>query len=1089
MALAALLLVLQVAPPAPAIAVDPAIASVVTRFYETQEKEDIESYLALWSPSAASPQRRAQVQYVFDQGDDVFADIVISRVSMKGDVARLRVNARRTRTVPRPSGGQPIVMTSPMSVAITLERVGGEWKLLSEGPAADHVAEVLLDASSEADRETALAAEPDIPGEQILSALARIAGAAAVRQDYPRAERVYGTFVFVARRGGFKKDEGEGLQNIGNALYFQRKYPEALTAYEQRLTLERDRQDDAGVAAALAGIGTIRYSYAEYTEALARYQEALALHEKTDDVAGIAFVSLSIGNIGFLQGDFPAAIAAYRRALDLNRTMFNADGESRALEGLGRVYSAQGDYAGALGAFEAVRTDKRLATARGRLAPVAQNIAEVHFRLGNLDAARASYEESRGHFEAISDLPNVGRVLQGLALTELFAARFPIAEDLYKRSGTICAKAEDNDCAARAVAGLGFAQMAQDRFWEAAASYRQAIDAFKNLNLREEMARSEIGLSEALAGAADYAGAISAATDARREAVGIENDDVLWRALTAEARAVRRLGDRPRALGVARAASLALDRLEAAALDRPASSLPADATRAFSTFAILQAESGDVAGAFATAERLRSTQLRASLATNERDIAPGMTPEEREEERRLATLVATFNARIARQKGLPKPDPDRLASLRQSLADATVERRAWMQRLFERLPDLARWRGLAPPLPPELAPLLQPGSLLLSFILDDEDLLVLAAAPPPPVESPVESDDKKAPASPSVEAHVVPLKRRQIAELTAVMQQPAALADPAAWKRTASELVALLPPALVARLDAASEVMIVPHEVLWRVPFQALPSRDGYLGDHATVVLAGSVAMLRRAADREPVTGGALLMVGAPQLGQPRVDRMKLVAPAWTLRTSDEGQNEIDAGSGAVADGKEVLVGAAATERALREALPRASRIHVAAPFRINAASPLFSSIVLAEPAPNAEPAQVPAAPEVRSAGATPASTDDGALELREVMNLSVTARVGVLSDGAATSMRDSAPATSVVEWGWLAAGVPSLVLPRWSLPPPARDRLMTEFHKRLQAGEAPASALAAAQRLLRSTPETAAPIHCAGWMLVGAGR
>jgi len=1084
-ALAALLLVLQVAPPAPATAVDPAIAAVVTRFYETQEKEDIESYLALWSSSAASPQRRAQVQYVFEQGDDVFADIVIAQASIKGEVARLRVNGRRTRTVPRPSGGAPLVMTSPMSVAITLERIGGEWKLLSEGPAADHVAEVLLDAPSDAERETVLAAESDIPGQQVLSALARIAGAAAVRQDYPRAQSVYGTFVFVARRGGFKKEEGEGLQNIANALYFQRKYPEALTAYEQRLTLERERQDDGGIAAALAGIGTIKYSYAEYTEALARYQEALALHEKTDDVAGIAFVSLSIGNIGFLQGDFPAAIAAYRRALDLNKTMFNADGESRALEGLGRVYSAQGDYAGALGAFEAVRTDKRLATARGRLAPVAQNIAEVHFRLGNLDAARASFEESRGHFEAISDLPNVGRVLQGLALTELVAARFPIAEDLYKRSSAICAKAEDNDCAARAVAGLGFAQMAQDRFWEAATSYRQAIDAFKNLELREEMARSEIGLSEALAGAADYAGAISAAADARREAVGIENDDVLWRALTAEARAVRRLGDRPRALGVARAASLTLDRLEAAALDRPASSLPADATRAFSTFAILQAESGDVAGAFATAERLHSTQLRASLAINERDIAPGMTPEEREEERRLATLVATFNARITRERKLPKPDPERLASLRQSLADATIERRAWMQRLFERLPDLARWRGLAPPTPPDLAPLLQPGSLLLSFVLDDEDLLVLKAAPPPAAES----DDRNAPASPALEAHVVSLKRRQIAELTAAMQQPAALADPAAWKRKASELVALLPPALVARLDSASQVMIVPHEVLWRVPFQALPSGDGYLGDHATIVLAGSVAMLRRAADREPVTGGALVMVGAPQLGQPRVDRMKLVAPAWTLRTSDEGQNEIDAGSGGVTDSKEVLIGAAATERALREALPRASRIHIAAPFRINAASPLFSSIVLTEPAPAAAPPQEPAAPAVPPAGATTASTDDGALELREVMNLSVPARVGVLSDGAATSMRDSAPATSVVEWGWLAAGVPSLVLPRWSVPPPARDRLMTEFHRRLQAGEAPASALSEAQRLLRSTPETAAPIHWAGWMLVGAGR
>ena len=137
-----------------------------------------------------------------------------------------------------------------------------EWRLLSEGPAADHVAETLLEASSDAEQEAVLAAESELAGQPLLSALARIAGAAAVRQDYGRTQTVYETFVFVARRGGFKKEEGEGLQNIANALYFQRKYPESLAAYERRLTLERERQDEAGMAAALAGIGTIRYSYA-----------------------------------------------------------------------------------------------------------------------------------------------------------------------------------------------------------------------------------------------------------------------------------------------------------------------------------------------------------------------------------------------------------------------------------------------------------------------------------------------------------------------------------------------------------------------------------------------------------------------------------------------------------------------------------------------------------------------------------------------------------------------------------------------------------------------------------------------------------
>ena len=566
----ALVLALQIAAPPAAADVDPALAALVTRFYETQEKEDLAGYLALWSPKAASGQRELQLKYIFDNGDDTFSDVVITRASVSGEIARLRVSLRRTRTSPRPDGRPPIVTSYTTTVALGMEKAGSEWKLLSEGPASDDVAAALLEAKSDTAREEVLAAETEIGGGEVVNSLGRIAGAAAMRNDYRRAQEVYEAAVLVARRGGLKREEGEALQNVANAFYFQNQFPQALAAFEQRLTLERERQDDAGMAAALAGIGTIRYSYAEYTESLARFQEALALHQKTDDVAGIAFVSLNIGNIGFLQGDFPAAIAAYRRALDLHRTMFNADGESRALEGLGRVYSAEGNYAAALGAFDAVRTDKRLATARARLAPVAQSIGEVHFRLGNLDAARASYEESRGHYEATRDMPNVGRVLQGLALTELVAARFPVAEELYTRSGAICTKAGDPECAARAVAGLAFAQSAQDKFWDAAASYRKAIEAFKVLTLREEMARSEIGLSEALVGAKDYAGGVEAAAQARREAVVMDNDDVLWRALTAEARAVRRLGDRPRALGVARAAIAALDRMQAAALDRPA---------------------------------------------------------------------------------------------------------------------------------------------------------------------------------------------------------------------------------------------------------------------------------------------------------------------------------------------------------------------------------------------------------------------------------------------------------------------------------------------------------------------------------------
>ena len=63
-----------------------------------------------------------------------------------------------------------------------------------------------------------------------------------------------------------------------------------------------------------------------------------------------------------------------------------------------------------------------------------------------------------------------------------------------------------------------------------------------------------------------------------------------------------------------------------------------------------------------------------------------------------------------------------------------------------------------------------------------------------------------------------------------------------------------------------------------------------------------------------------------------------------------------------------------ATEATLAERLPQADVIHLAAPFRVNGASPLFSPVLLA-----------------------PDPANDGALEAREIMNLDLHAGVAVL--------------------------------------------------------------------------------------------
>jgi CHAT domain-containing protein len=155
--------------------------------------------------------------------------------------------------------------------------------------------------------------------------------------------------------------------------------------------------------------------------------------------------------------------------------------------------------------------------------------------------------------------------------------------------------------------------------------------------------------------------------------------------------------------------------------------------------------------------------------------------------------------------------------------------------------------------------------------------------------------------------------------------------------------------------------------------------------------------------------------------------------------------------------------GTNATEAALRERLPAAGVIHLATPFRINGASPLFSSTLLA-----------------------PDPSHDGALEAREIMNLDLHARVAVVSDGSAMAMRDAADEAATVAWTWRAAGVPTLILRRWASDDALSNTFLADLHARLRAGDTPEIALHAARKKIREAKGGALPIQWAAWMLIG---
>jgi tetratricopeptide (TPR) repeat protein len=1040
--------------------VDPALRAAVERFYATQEAEDVDGYLSLWSSTAERP-RPEQLKYVFESGDDKFSEITVTSVRARGALTVVRVSVTRDRTsTSRRPDGSPVVFHTSFVAALTYAREGTEWKLVREGTPIDALADAVIAAPDSGEREKLLAEEPDLVGPLLVSAVSRQGAYAAQRGLYPRAQELYERALELATRIGDKKLQADTLQNIGNALYYQRNFAAAKPVYERLLAIERERGNDEGIATALVGLGTAQYSQFEYTDAYATFKDALAIQERLDDKLAIATTLISTGNVQYVEGDYNGAIVDYRRSRTLYHDAANPGGEARALEGLGRSFAAQGDLTAALEAFNGVLEEGRRRNNSGLQGSALLSIGDVHVRLGNVDLARGLFDQSRAQFERMGDLPNVGHAWQAMGRTDLLAGRFASAEEAFGRSAAACTKGSDAECVAHATVGTAFAQSLQQHHTQAVTSYRKAIALFTTLKKRADAARAEIGLSQALTGSGDYAGAVAVARHAEVEGTVLGEDDVVWRALVANSRAQRRLTNSPAALTAAKTAVAHVERMVQRASDGVGDQPSLDSAGAYALLGLLQAEANEPANAFATIERQRVHSLRLRLVRNERDIARGMTPAERDAELELSAEVVTVRAQLNHEKALPKPNEARVERLTQQLTTAVQKRSTQRHELFTRLPDLRTWRGLAPAvgLDESVKPL-DEGEVLVEFVIDDDDLLVLVAT---------RNSDGAA-----CRAYVSPVARPVLAEQISRAVDPAALRDMTRWRQNSGELMKSIPSGAWAAISEASKVILIPDDVLWRVPFEALPVGDAFLADRTTVLYAGSATSLLLWPSPLPEWPKSnMFAVSAPEISSSTRDRLHATAPGWTLRPGDGAAAEIEAIT-AVFDDPPAMVfsGIAATESAFREGMERATIIHIAAPFRMNGASPLFSSILLTS----------------GSEASEPMADEDGAVEAREVMNLEPRPHLTVFTDGSSASMRGAASAADIVSWAWRAAGTTSIILPRWDIDNHATATFLKSMYTNtVMLGSSVEGGVQQATADIRSADATRAPYYWAAWQVIG---
>jgi CHAT domain-containing protein len=542
-----------------------------------------------------------------------------------------------------------------------------------------------------------------------------------------------------------------------------------------------------------------------------------------------------------------------------------------------------------------------------------------------------------------------------------------------------------------------------------------------------------------------YAGRTVAAESLYRAAIARLGDRVApavaWRLHAGWAVVLRGQGATDAA---ARELRLALRELErpsrSLALPERRSAFLADKWDVYSQLALVERERGRAGAAFEASERLRAREMLELLArgriTAPPDMADDIVAREQDLRRRIGELTHEVESGGTRDQTLRGSD-EALRRAQEAYADVLLEARERDPRYATLVaPDVATWQSVARRLTPATAFIeyLVSDSVTLAFVITADTIAV------------VDLDGRRRDLARLVEFARGTLERRE----------GRAASTDSLWRAPLRQLYQRLiaPIEDTGLLSHKTRLVLVPHGELNYLPFAALIGGDGsdrFLVERYELDATPSASVWLALGDRRRGSGTGGVLAFAPKPGQLPASRQEV---ATIQRLTGDAR---------------VLTGAAATEEALRREGPTRRVLHLATYGVLNKQNPLFSFVELA-----------------------PGGTNDGRLEVHEVLGLSFAAELVVLS--ACQTVLGSGALADVPagdDWvgltrAFLHAGAGHVVATLWPVDDWATAALMERFYGAGDIAAEPVRALAAAQRALLAAPATAHPFYWAGFVAVG---
>ncbi len=469
----------------------------------------------------------------------------------------------------------------------------------------------------------------------------------------------------------------------------------------------------------------------------------------------------------------------------------------------------------------------------------------------------------------------------------------------------------------------------------------------------------------------------------------------------------------------------------------------ADNTRyVYTDLVSLEADAKHNADAFRYAELSKSQVLLDDLNSGRADVARVLTPEETDRNKELLGYLSDLNLKLRSAEGQSR------IYVGQQLDKIHFDYSTFRTGVYAAHPELALHRADPEPVSLGQAATLLPDehTALVSYSIGENASYVFVLT--------------RVAGKPVLRVHPLKTDADKLALRVSKWRDEIARHE-LGFGTLAHELYNTLLKPLEADLSSPTakidRLIVSPDAALWQIPFEALEDGAGkFVEEDYEVFYAPSATVLDRMRRVSAKRNGplSLLALGNPAGGL----RDAAIEVAGVGKLYPPGRSK-------------VLTESAATEGALRANAGRYSVIHIAAHGKYNDSQPLFSYLELAP----------------GRAGA--ATSDDGNLEAREIMDLHLNAKLVILSGCETARGSGSGVGIAGMSWSIFIAGAPTTIASLWKLDSKSTSLLMMDLHKGITRGQTTAKSLRDAKLALLKNPAYRHPFYWAGFIGIGAGN